>query len=230
MPEVVLIRHAQSEWNLGNRFTGWTDVGLTPEGEEEASHAGHLLAETGYVFDEAHTSLLRRTQRTLDLVLAAMKLNDIPVYRCWLLNERHYGALQGLDKKETKEKYGEAQFWRWRRGYSDRPPALDWDDPRHPRFDPLYADIPAEQLPATESLEDTRNRAVRYWEERLVPRLQEGKRLLVSTHGNTLRGLIMYLDGMTETEVEHLEVPTGKPLIYSLSDALAPLSYRYLSD
>jgi 2,3-bisphosphoglycerate-dependent phosphoglycerate mutase len=138
--------------------------------------------------------------------------------------------LQGLDKRETKECYGEEQFWRWRRGYRDRPPALDWDDPRHPRFDPLYADIPPEQLPATESLEDTRQRAVRYWEERLVPRVQEGRRLLVSTHGNTLRGLIMYLDGMTETEVENLEVPTGKPLIYSFSDALAPLSYRYLSD
>jgi 2,3-bisphosphoglycerate-dependent phosphoglycerate mutase len=228
MHTVVFIRHAQSEWNLSNRFTGWTDVDLTAQGEQEAVEAGRLLAQGGFAFDEAHTSFLRRTQRTLDLVLATMRQNDIPVYRCWLLNERHYGALQGLDKAEILQRYGSEQFKRWRRGYRERPPALVEDDSRHPRFDPLYADISRGELPATESLEDTRRRVARYWEERLVPRLRDGRRMLVSTHGNTLRALIMHLDNLGESDVEGIEVPTGNPLIYTFSRDLRPMERNYL--
>lgn len=211
--QIVFLRHAQSKWNLAGRFTGWADVGLTPAGEAEARAAGQQLAGAGFVFDEAHGSLLARSQHTLELVLHAMGHQPIPSTSTWHLNERHYGALQGLDKRQIAARHGEAQFLRWRRGYLDKPPAMAWDDPRHPRFDPLYAWHPPELLPASESLEDTRRRASRYLEGTLIPRLRQGRRLLVGSHGNTLRALMMHLQGLSVSQVERLEIPTGTPLV-----------------
>ena len=226
--EVVFVRHGQSTWNRENRFTGWTDVGLSEQGVEEASSAGRVLKHAGFVFDEAHISYLRRAQETLDLVLAAMAHPPIPICRTWLINERHYGALQGLNKTEIREKYGEAQFREWRRGYATRPPALAPDDLRHPRFDPLWADVPPDQLPATESLADTRARVERYWQETLARRVAEGRRILVSAHGNSMRALLMFLEGLSESEVVSLEIPTGQPVVYTVSADGKPLGYRYL--
>lgn len=214
---IVFLRHAQSEWNLAGRFTGWADVDLTPAGEAEARAAGHQLAAAGHEFDEAHSSVLSRARHTLELVLDEMNQHPIPNYPTWLLNERHYGALQGLDKRQTAARYGEAQFQRWRRGYLDRPPAMAEDDPRHPRFDPLYAQHPAALLPASESLEDTRRRASRYLEGTLIPRMRQGKRILVGSHGNTLRALLMHLQGLSVSQVERLEIPTGTPLVCHFS-------------
>jgi len=223
---VVFLRHAQSEWNVANRFTGWADAGLTPDGEREARRAGRRLADAGYIFDEAHASLLRRTHRTLDIVLEELGTSSIPRHHSWRLNERHYGALQGLDKAEIAQKYGEMQYQRWRRGYRDKPPMLASDDPRHPRFDDRYADMPEVLLPDSESLAQTRTRVAAYWSEVLAPRVRSGLRLIVASHGNTLRALFMHLQGLSEAEVERLEIPTGHPLVarFDARDALLGIS------
>jgi len=231
---LVLLRHAQSLWNLENRFAGWADMGLSANGIAEAHRAGTLLRERGFVFDRAFVSVLRRATETLDIVLAELGQDDLPVTADWRLNERHYGALQGLNKAETAARYGAAQFQRWRRGYHDRPPALDVDDPRHPRFDQRYAGLAPELLPATESLADTERRVVPYWQQAIAPRLADGERLLVVAHGNTFRALIRHLDQLSVEAVEKLEVPTGEPLVYEFSgelDAgLQPRRSYYLSD
>lgn len=212
---LVLLRHAQSQWNLEHRFTGWTDVGLTEAGRREAARAAEALAAVGMRFDEAHTSRLSRAQETLRILLRGLGQPDIPVHVSWRLNERHYGALQGLDKREIAARYGEAQVLRWRRGYLDRPPALARDDARHPAHDPRHADLSPALLPATENLADTLRRLRPYWERMLAPSLLAGRRVLVSSHGNTLRALIMYLEGMSIPEVEALEIPTATPVIYT---------------
>lgn len=211
---VILVRHAQSEWNLAQRFTGWADVGLTDAGREEACAAGRLLRGKGFRFDCAWHSLLRRTHETLLAILSQLDQPALEVYTDWRLNERHYGALEGLNKPETLEKYGAEQFRRWRRGYHDKPPALADEDPRHPRHNPLYAELGTCAWPPTESLADTAARAMGFWSSVVAPSARAGRRLLVVTHGNTLRGLIMRLDGLSEEAVESLEVPTGKPLVY----------------
>ena len=212
---LVLLRHAQSTWNVENRFSGWADVDLTPQGVEEARRAGHMLHAQGLTIDVAFVSRLKRARRTLELVLHEMKQTRVPVGVSWRLNERHYGALQGLDKAETAKQYGAEQFHRWRRGYADTPPAQEHDDPRHPRFDALYHDVPADLLPATESLADTERRVLLYWESVIVPQLAAGKTVLVVAHGNTLRTLVKHLDELTIPEVEKLEIPTGVPRVYT---------------
>ncbi len=230
MIELVLIRHGQSLWNRENRFTGWHDVDLSSQGIEEARHAGSLLAASGHRFDLAFTSLLKRSIRTLWLVLDEMDLMWIPVHRSWRLNERHYGALQGLDKAETAAKFGDRQVHRWRRGYETRPPALDLADERHPRHDPRYAALEAEALPVGESLLDTEARFLPFWEERIAPDLRAKKRVLIVAHGNSLRALVKHLDGLGKEEVVELNIPTGVPMVYSLDESLRPLERRYLGD
>ncbi len=230
MYKLVLVRHGQSTWNLENRFTGWTDVGLTDLGKTEAHEAGVLLREGGYVFDVAYTSVLRRAIQTLWTVLQEMNLEWIPVVNAWQLNERHYGALQGLNKAETAEKFGEAQVKVWRRSYDTPPPALDLDDPRHPRFDPRYASLTAEQLPATESLKITLDRVLPYWHSTLAPMIKSGKRVLIAAHGNSLRALVKYLDNVPDNEIVGLNIPTGIPLVYELDENLKPLKHYYLGD
>ena len=226
---LVLLRHGQSTWNLENRFTGWTDVDLTPQGVAEAREAGRLLREGGYQFDLAYTSVLKRAIKTLDLTLDALDLDWLPVIKAWQLNERHYGALQGLNKAETAAKYGDAQVKIWRRSYDTPPPALDRDDERHPRFDRRYAGLDATQLPACESLKDTVARMLPYWHAEMAPQVR-GKRVLVAAHGNSLRALIKYLDQMGDQEIVELNVPTGVPLVYELDAELRPLSKKYLGD
>jgi 2,3-bisphosphoglycerate-dependent phosphoglycerate mutase len=230
MHKLVLLRHGQSEWNLENRFTGWTDVGLTEQGRAEAVGAGRLLKEEGYVFDMAYTSYLRRAIQTLWIALEEMQLEWIPIINAWELNERHYGALQGLNKAETAKKFGDAQVKLWRRSYDVPPPALDLDDARHPRFDPRYAALPPEQLPATESLKITLERVLPYWHSDLVPAVKSGKRLLVSAHGNSLRAMVKYLDDISDAEIPELNIPTGIPLVYELDDELNVLKHYYLGD
>lgn len=230
MYKLVLLRHGQSAWNLENRFTGWTDVGLTAQGEAEAHEAGKLLREEGYLFDAAYTSVLRRSIKTLWIALEELGLEWIPVVNAWQLNERHYGALQGLNKAETAEKFGEAQVKIWRRSYDVPPPALEWDDPRHPRFDPRYASLTPEQLPATESLKITLERVLPYWHSTLVPAIQSGQRLLVVAHGNSIRALVKYLDGISDAEITELNIPTGIPLVYELDESLKPIRNYYLGD
>ena len=230
MIELVLLRHGESVWNRENRFTGWTDVDLTAWGTEEARRAGRLLAEAGHSFDIAYTSLLKRAIRTLWLVLDEMDLMWIPVRRSWRLNERHYGALQGLDKAQTAAKFGDAQVLAWRRSYSTPPPALELGDDRHPRGDPRYAVLTDDELPSTECLRDTVGRFLPFWHERLAPELQTGKRLLVAAHGNSLRALVKHLDGMSDDEVVGLNIPTGVPLVYRLDDDLNAISHEYLGD
>lgn len=215
---LVLLRHAQSVWNVENRFSGWADVDLSAHGVDEARAAGVELRRRGFVFDIAFVSRHKRARRTLDLVLAELGQTGLPVEVSWRLNERHYGALQGLDKAETAARYGADQFRRWRRGYRDTPPALMADDPRHPRFDPAYADVPVELLPAAESLADTERRVVPYWQRVIAPPLAAGRTTLVVAHGNTLRALVKYLRNLSEAAVERLEIPTGKLLIYAPSD------------
>jgi 2,3-bisphosphoglycerate-dependent phosphoglycerate mutase len=214
----VLLRHAQSVWNRENRFTGWADVGLTESGMDEARRAGAQLRAQGFAFDIAFVSRLARAKQTLDIVLAELDLPVIPVGVSWRLNERHYGALQGLDKTETAARYGADQFRRWRRGYEDRPPALGFVDPRHPRFDPAYAAVPRALLPATESLADTERRAVPYWRNMIVPHLEAGKQVLVVAHGNTLRALVKHLEQLSAEQVERLEIPTARALVYEWTD------------
>lgn len=230
MYKLVLLRHGQSVWNLENRFTGWTDVGLTEQGAAEARSGGRLLREGGYVFDAAYTSVLRRAIKTLWIALEELGQEWIPVTRAWQLNERHYGALQGLDKAETAEKFGEAQVKLWRRSYDTPPPALEWDDERHPRFDPRYASLTPERLPATESLKITLDRVLPYWLGTVAPAIQSGKRLLIVAHGNSLRALVKYLDDVSESDILELNIPTGIPLVYELSEDLKPIRHYYLGD
>ncbi len=230
MYKLVLVRHGQSTWNLENRFTGWTDVGLTEQGRSEALEAGRLLREEGYVFDVAYTSVLRRAIHTLWIILEEMNLEWIPVTNAWQLNERHYGALQGLNKSEMAEKFGEVQVKIWRRSYDVPPPALEWNDERHPRFDPRYASLTPEQLPATESLKITLERVLPYWHSTLSPVIKTGKRVLVSAHGNSIRALVKYLDNISDAEIPELNIPTGIPLLYELDEDLKPIKHYYLGD
>ena len=230
MYKLVLVRHGQSTWNLENRFTGWTDVVLTDLGREEAHEAGKLLREGGYVFDVAYTSVLRRAIQTLWIVLEEMNLEWIPVTNAWQLNERHYGALQGLNKAETAEKFGEAQVKIWRRSYDVPPPALELDDERHPRFDPRYASLAPEELPATESLKITLERVLPYWHSTLTPVIKSGKRVIIAAHGNSIRALVKYLDDISEAEITELNIPTGLPLVYELDKELKPIKHYYLGD
>ncbi len=230
MHKLVLLRHGQSTWNLENRFTGWTDVGLTDQGRAEAISAAKLLKDGGYMFDVAYTSVLRRAIQTLWIVLQEMQLEWIPIINAWELNERHYGALQGLNKAETAQKYGEAQVKIWRRSYDVPPPPLDLNDERHPRFDPRYAGLKPEQLPGTESLKITLERVLPYWHTVVAPEVKNGRRVLISAHGNSLRALVKYLDDVSEQEIPELNIPTGIPLIYELDDNLRPLNHYYLGD
>ena len=230
MTKLVLLRHGESVWNIENIFTGWTDVGLSERGRAEAREAGRLMLEQGFAFDVAHTSLLRRAIMTLHLALSEMDLLWIPVEKDWRLNERHYGALQGLNKKETTEKYGREQVHVWRRSYDTRPPALDLDDERHPRNDPRYASVPADLLPVTECLEDVVERMLPYWNDAIVPDIRAGKSVIVSAHGNNLRALVKHLDGVSNDEISELNIPTGIPLVYELDDGLRPVRSYYLGD
>ncbi|HEU0297558.1 MAG TPA: 2,3-diphosphoglycerate-dependent phosphoglycerate mutase [Anaerolineales bacterium] len=230
MYKLVLVRHGQSTWNLENRFTGWTDVGLTELGIEEAHSAGQLLREGGYDFDIAYTSVLKRAIKTLNIVQEELDLEWIPVIRAWQLNERHYGALQGLNKAETAEKFGEAQVKLWRRSYDVPPPSLDWNDERHPRFDRRYASLTPEQLPATESLKLTLERVLPYWHSTLAPEINSSKRVLIAAHGNSIRALVKYLDNISNADITELNIPTGVPLVYELDHDLKPIQHYYLGD
>jgi len=227
---LVLLRHGQSTWNLENRFTGWTDVDLSPLGEREAREAGRLLREGGYEFDVAYTSVLKRAIKTLNVTLDVLDLDWLPVVKAWQLNERHYGNLQGLDKAEMAAKFGDAQVKIWRRSYDVPPPPLAADDKRHPRFDRRYAGLQPAQLPGSESLKDTVARMLPYWHAEMAAQVKSGKRLLVAAHGNSLRALIKYLDGIGDQEIVELNVPTGVPLVYTLDEGLRPISRKYLGD
>ena len=225
---LVMVRHGQSQWNLENRFTGWVDIPLTAEGEAEARHAGELLK--GYHFDEAFTSALTRAQETLRIILETTGQTDLPITRDQALNERHYGDLQGLNKDETAAKFGKEQVHIWRRSYDVPPPALELDDERHPRFDPRYASLPPEQLPATESLKITLERVLPYWHSTLAPMIQSGKRVIIAAHGNSIRALVKYLDNISEADITELNIPTGLPLVYELDEELKPIRSYYLGD
>ncbi len=230
MYKLVLVRHGQSTWNLENRFTGWTDVDLTDLGKAEAAEAGKLLKESGYDFDIAYTSVLKRAIKTLGVIQDVMNLDWLPVVRAWQLNERHYGALQGLNKAETAKQYGEDQVKVWRRSYDVPPPSLELTDERHPKFDKRYASLTPEQLPATESLKITLDRVLPYWNSTLAPEIQAGKRLLVVAHGNSIRALVKYLDNVSEADIVELNIPTGLPLVYELDKDLKPIKNYYLGD
>lgn len=230
MKKLVLLRHGESTWNLENRFTGWTDVDLTPKGTEEAQESARVLEGAGYTFDVAYTSLLKRAIRTLWIVMDGMDLMWIPVHRSWRLNERHYGALQGLNKSETAAQYGDEQVLVWRRSFATPPPPLTPDDPRHPGKDRRYADLTPEELPLAESLKDTIDRFLPYWHGTIVPEIQAGRRVLIAAHGNSLRALVKHLDGVSEEEIVGLNIPTGIPLVYELDDDLKPIRHYYLGD
>jgi 2,3-bisphosphoglycerate-dependent phosphoglycerate mutase len=228
--KLVLLRHGESVWNKENLFTGWTDVDLSEHGREEAKQAGQLLKEEGYAFDIAYTSVLKRAIRTLWITLDEMDRMWIPVVRDWKLNERHYGALQGLDKAETAAKYGEAQMKQWRRSYDVPPPALDVKDPRYPGHDPRYKNLAKSQLPLTECLKDTVARVLPCWHELIAPRVKAGNKVLITAHGNSLRALVKYLDGISDQEIAGLNIPTGMPLVYELDENLKPVRHYYLGD
>jgi len=228
--KLVLVRHGQSVWNLENRFTGWTDVDLTEQGMAEAKTGGQLLKEGGYEFDIAYTSVLKRAIKTLNIIQEEMGLEWIPVVRAWQLNERHYGALQGLNKAEMAVKFGEEQVKIWRRSYDVPPPALEWDDERHPRFDRRYAGLKPEELPATESLKITLERVLPFWHSTLAPMIKSGQRMLVAAHGNSLRAMVKYLDNISDAEITELNIPTGIPLVYELDADLKPVKSYYLGD
>jgi 2,3-bisphosphoglycerate-dependent phosphoglycerate mutase len=230
MYKIVLIRHGQSTWNLENRFTGWTDVPLSDLGREEARKAGELLKEEGFKFDIAYTSLLKRAIHTLNIVLDELDLQWIPVEKSWRWNERHYGALQGLNKAETAEKFGNEQVHIWRRSYDTPPQPLEESDPRHPKHDPRYADLPANELPATECLKDTVERFLPYWEKEVAPVVKSGKKVIVAAHGNTIRALVKYLDNISDEAIADLNIPTGIPLVYELDADLKPIKSYYLGD
>ncbi len=228
MIKLVLVRHGESTWNKENRFTGWTDVDLSEKGRDEAWNAGRILKEEGYTFDVAYTSVLKRAIRTLWIIMDEMDLMWIPVWRSWRLNERHYGALQGLNKSEMAAKYGEEQVFIWRRSYDVPPPPLDIDDERNPRNDPRYKELRPEEIPLTESLKDTIARFMPYWHSTLAPAIKEGKKLIIAAHGNSLRALVKYLDDIPDSEIASLNIPTGIPLIYELDDSLKPIRHYYL--
>jgi 2,3-bisphosphoglycerate-dependent phosphoglycerate mutase len=227
---LVLLRHGESTWNKENRFTGWTDVDLSERGGEEAHESGRLLREGGYSFDIAYTSVLKRALRTCWIVLNELDLLWIPMEKNWRLNERHYGALQGLNKAETAAKHGEAQTKVWRRSYDIPPPPLSPDDPRHPSHDPRYASLAPGDRPATESLKDTVARFLPYWHQTIAPAVSAGKRVLITAHGNSLRALVKYLDGISDADIAELNIPTGIPLVYELDAQLAPIRHFYLGD
>lgn len=227
---LVLLRHGQSQWNLDNRFTGWVDVPLTEQGRAEAAAAGVLMREEGLRFDAAHTSVLKRAIHTLNLALETMGQDWLPVTKTWRLNERHYGALQGLDKAETAARHGDAQVKVWRRSYDIPPPPLALDDPGHPAGDRRYAGLDARTLPATESLASTLDRVLPYWFDAIAPQLKAGRTVLVAAHGNSLRALYKFLNGVPDEEIVELNIPTGIPLRFELDDALNVKSYRYLGD
>jgi 2,3-bisphosphoglycerate-dependent phosphoglycerate mutase len=228
MIKLVLVRHGQSMWNLENRFTGWTDVELSEQGIKEAKEAGKVLKEKGFNFDVAYTSVLKRANDTLKYILEELGEENIPVKKSWRLNERHYGALQGLNKDETKEKYGAEQVLLWRRSTDVRPPELSKDDKRYPGNDPKYSDLKENELPTTENLIDTIKRVMEYWNSDIKKDLETGKRVIIAAHGNSLRGLIKYLDNMTDEEIIKLELQTGNPICYELDDDLKPIRHYYL--
>ena len=230
MHKLVLIRHGESTWNLENRFTGWTDVDLTPLGIEQAKQAGRLLKAEGYDFDVAYTSVLKRATRTLWHTLDELDRTWLPVVHSWRLNERHYGALQGLNKAETAKKYGDEQVLIWRRSYSVPPPPLEPNDARSERGDPRYAKLAAEQVPLTECLKDTVARVLPFWNESMAPAIRAGRRLVVAAHGNSIRALVKYLDGISDDDIVGLNIPNGIPLVYELDDELKPLRHYYLGD
>lgn len=230
MYKIVLLRHGESEWNKENRFTGWTDVDLTEKGVAEAKSAGQLMKEAGFAFDLAYTSVLKRAIRTLWLALDEMNLMWIPVLNTWRLNERHYGALQGLNKAETAKKYGDEQVHIWRRSYDIQPPALTADDERFPGKDRRYANLDAKDLPLTECLKDTVARFLPFWHETVVPTIKSGKQIIIAAHGNSIRALVKYLDNVPESEIVELNIPTGIPLVYELDQDLKPIRHYYLGD
>ncbi|MBI4982095.1 MAG: 2,3-diphosphoglycerate-dependent phosphoglycerate mutase [Candidatus Omnitrophica bacterium] len=230
MEKIVLLRHGESDWNKENRFTGWTDVDLSEKGKEEAKKAGQVLKKEGFIFDVAYTSVLKRAIRTLWITLDGMDLMWIPVYNSWRLNERHYGALQGLNKSETAAKFGEDQVLIWRRSYDIQPPALEKNDPRYPGIDPRYKDLDKKDIPCTECLKDTVARFLPYWHETIAPMVKSGKRVIIAAHGNSLRALVKYLDNVSEDAIIKLNIPTGIPLVYELDDNLKPIKNYYLGD
>lgn len=230
MYKIVLMRHGESQWNLENRFTGWADVDITETGRQQAWNAGKLLKAEGYQFDVAYVSVLKRAIRTLWTALDAMDMMHLPVIKNWRLNERHYGALQGLNKSETAAQYGEEQVLIWRRAYAIAPNPLSLDDERHPRFDARYASLTAEELPATECLKDTVARVIPLWEESIAPDIKAGKKVLITAHGNSLRALIKYLEDMSEEDILKLNIPTGQPLVYELDANLKPIKHYYLGN
>jgi 2,3-bisphosphoglycerate-dependent phosphoglycerate mutase len=230
MYRLVLLRHGESTWNKENRFTGWVDVDLSEKGRAEAREAGRLMAAEKFEFDVAFTSVLKRAIRTLWIALDEMDLLWLPVHKSWRLNERHYGALQGLNKAETAAKHGEDQVKIWRRSYDIPPPPLSPDDPQHPSRDRRYADRPPEQLPLSESLKDTVARFLPYWHETIAPEIRAGKKVLIAAHGNSLRALVKYLDSVSDEEIVELNIPTGVPLVYLLNEDLKPLQKFYLGD
>lgn len=230
MYKVVLLRHGESTWNKENRFTGWTDVDLSELGTKEAHQAGILLRDEGYTFDLAYTSVLKRAIRSLWIALDEMDLMWIPQLRSWRLNERHYGALQGLNKAETTAKYGEAQVKLWRRSYTTQPPALEESDARWPGNDRRYADVDKADVPLTECLKDTVARFVPYWEQTIVPSIRTGQRIIIAAHGNSIRALVKYLDGISDEDISELNIPTGIPLVYELDEHMAAMRHYYLGD
>ncbi len=230
MKKLVLLRHGQSQWNLDNRFTGWTDVDLTETGRLEAKESGRLLKDAGLKFDVVHTSLLKRASETMKICLKEMDLENIIIKSSWRLNERHYGALQGLNKTETANKYGDAQVHIWRRSYSIPPPKLDNDDERHPRFDKKYSELSPKNLPDSECLQDTVDRFLPYWFNSIKPDIDFGKRVIIVAHGNSLRALVKYLDQVSDDKIVELNIPTGVPLVYELNEELRPIRHYYLGN
>ena len=230
MKKLVLLRHGESQWNLENRFTGWTNVDLTKKGEEEAKKAGELLNQEAIEFDVVHTSLLKRANRTMEICINEMGLSRVSKKFDWRLNERHYGGLQGLNKAETAEKHGDEQVLIWRRSYDIPPPELDYNDERHPRFDKLYSEITTDLLPNSESLKDTVKRFMPYWYDIINPEIEEGKRVLIVAHGNSLRALVKYLDQISDEDILKLNIPTGVPLVYELDESLKPIKSYFLGD
>ena len=228
--KLVLIRHGESVWNKENLFTGWTDVDLSDTGRKEAAEGGRILKEEGFDFDICYTSYLKRAIHTLNLVLENMDREWLPVIKTWRLNERHYGALQGFNKSETAEKYGEDQVKKWRRSYDIRPPALDEKDERNPAFNPMFRDVDRKDLPLTECLADTVERVVPYYLSEIVPKMKDGKRILIAAHGNSLRALVKYIEGISDDDIVGVNIPTGVPLVYEFDDDLNMISKRYLGD
>ena len=230
MKKLVLLRHGESQWNLENRFTGWTNVDLTEKGEEEAREAGELLNQEAIKFSVVHTSLLKRANRTMEICIDEMGLSNVSKKFDWRLNERHYGSLQGLNKAETAEKHGDEQVLIWRRSYDVRPPELEYDDKRHPRFDKLYSKMPADLLPNSECLKDTVERFMPYWFDVIKPDIEQGEKVLIVAHGNSLRALVKYLDQISDENILKLNIPTGVPLVYELDEDLKPIKSYFLGD